>query len=433
MNCAKIMGDIWTSSECMGNLRVLCDTIGSRFAGSDGEREACNFILSKYKEYSIDKCYLEEFEYPSWEREEATLRLIEPCSKKMDVLSLGNSPSTAHDGVVGEVVHLEGASKDFDNYKADIPGKIVLLFSDQPEHRTVRIHRAGMMGAAGVLLVSPFNGMPTVGCAALEGVANVPAASLMKEDGECLKRLLRESPKVKLHLCLRNNVRSRTSWNVIGEILGREKRDEEVIVGAHYDCWDVGPGALDNASGAVVVMEMARVLARAKERLARTVKFICFSAEEIGLHGSKAYVARHEKDLERIILMMNIDPALRMVGYRVQGYANLVSYLGNFVKNIGYPLWAKKFIDCNQDSFPFMLNGVPSVWLQAESRANDGVGHSKVDTMDKISVYDLKEAAIIAAHTLLDFANVDMRPERYLARDEVKRWLETVPELAERL
>src|SRR5439155_19015745 len=84
--------------------------------------------------------------------------------------------------------------------------------------------------------------------------------------------------------------------NTVGEIVGSEKPDECVIVGAHLDSWDLGQGALDNGTGTCVTLEAARILAKCPAPK-RTLRFILFTGEEQGLHGSKEYVKQHQDDM----------------------------------------------------------------------------------------------------------------------------------------
>ncbi|MFN2570325.1 MAG: M28 family metallopeptidase [Gemmatimonadales bacterium] len=89
-----------------------------------------------------------------------------------------------------------------------------------------------------------------------------------------------------------------TIWNTIGVIRGARWPDEWVIVGGHRDAW--GPGARDNVSGTVSVLETARAfatLAREGQRPARTVVFATWDAEEWGLIGSTEWVEELEDSL----------------------------------------------------------------------------------------------------------------------------------------
>jgi hypothetical protein len=114
--------------------------------------------------------------------------------------------------------------------------------------------------------------------------------------------------------------------NVIGVLEGAGPlADETVVIGAHYDHVGMGgPGSLapgskavhngadDNASGTVALIEIARRLASRKEKLARRVVFIAFTAEERGLRGSAHYVRNPIVPLEKTVAMLNMDMVGRM-------------------------------------------------------------------------------------------------------------------------
>src|SRR5262249_5463045 len=82
-------------------------------------------------------------------------------------------------------------------------------------------------------------------------------------------------------------------YNTVGEIRGRDKPDQFVVVGAHLDSWDLAQGTTDNGTGTAVVLEAARVLARCGAQPRRTIRFALFTGEEQGLHGSRAYLQQH--------------------------------------------------------------------------------------------------------------------------------------------
>ncbi len=105
--------------------------------------------------------------------------------------------------------------------------------------------------------------------------------------------------------CAATFVPGRRDRNVIAEIPGAN--DELVVVGAHFDSVWRGNGAIDNASG---VEGMLRVAERfAGQKHARTLQFVAFGAEEVGLIGARRYVAaaRERAELGRIAGMVNLD------------------------------------------------------------------------------------------------------------------------------
>ncbi|MCX6576660.1 MAG: Zn-dependent exopeptidase M28 [Candidatus Aminicenantes bacterium] len=103
---------------------------------------------------------------------------------------------------------------------------------------------------------------------------------------------------------------TRTSRNIVATLLGKTHPLRVIIICAHYDSTSnqpttLAPGADDNASGTAAVMEIARVLANTS--FDYTIKFICFSAEEWGLYGSKYYAQAAKGRHEMIIGVVNLD------------------------------------------------------------------------------------------------------------------------------
>jgi acetylornithine deacetylase/succinyl-diaminopimelate desuccinylase-like protein len=98
-----------------------------------------------------------------------------------------------------------------------------------------------------------------------------------------------------------------TVYNTVGEIPGKDKPNEYVIVGAHLDSWDLAQGTTDNGTGSSIVLETARILKHCGVPPRRTIRFVLFSGEEQGLHGSKAYTTRHKDELPRISMCLVHD------------------------------------------------------------------------------------------------------------------------------
>ena len=106
----------------------------------------------------------------------------------------------------------------------------------------------------------------------------------------------------------------------LGEVRGSEKPDEYVVLGAHLDSWDLGQGTTDNGTGSSVILEAARVLAHSSVQPKRTIRFVLFTGEEQGFHGSRAYVKDHESELPRISMVLAHDTGTgRVTGIGLQG------------------------------------------------------------------------------------------------------------------
>lgn len=139
-----------------------------------------------------------------------------------------------------------------------------------------------------------------------EGLTPVPAAALSVPDANQLARLTAlGSARVRLALdCGWDG--TATSYNVIGEITGRSKPKEVVVIGGHLDSWDLGTGAIDDGAGVAITMAAGHLIGQLKQPPKRTIRVVAFANEEQGLHGGKAYAAAHGNDAK--------DMALHQIG-----------------------------------------------------------------------------------------------------------------------
>jgi carboxypeptidase Q len=110
------------------------------------------------------------------------------------------------------------------------------------------------------------------------------------------------------------------SANVVGEIRGRERPDEVVVLGGHFDSWDVGTGATDDGGGCVAAWEAVRLIKKLGLRPRRTVRVVLFTNEENGLRGGLGYRDRHRDALANHVLMIESDGGVfRPTGFGFSG------------------------------------------------------------------------------------------------------------------
>lgn len=123
----------------------------------------------------------------------------------------------------------------------------------------------------------------------------VPTVILRNEDYGRISRILDDGMPVELEFTIVNREypEGKTTYNVVAEIPGTDKKDEVVMLGGHLDSWHAATGATDNAIGAATMMEAARILKAIGVKPRRTIRVALWSAEEQGLLGSKAYVKEH--------------------------------------------------------------------------------------------------------------------------------------------
>jgi hypothetical protein len=100
----RILGEAYSSSEAMGNLSVLCDDFGGRFAGSPENEAATEVILGLFEKYGFENPHLEPFNFMGCEVGPSTLRVVEPIKKTIPCLTL---PMTAPGGAEADLVYVD--------------------------------------------------------------------------------------------------------------------------------------------------------------------------------------------------------------------------------------------------------------------------------------------------------------------------------------
>jgi len=436
----EVVGDIWVNGEAYQNLLVLCDEFGSRFAGTEGEKHAVDYMVKKLKEYGLDNVKADPFTYVGWKRGRCKLELIEPIERELPAISLPLSPPGQ---VEGEVIYLRsGDPSEFKRREDEIAGKIVLCTSGagpggRRVHRRTKYGYAVALGALGFIFANHNPGqLPITGSLrpAYRMAGEIPAISVSWETASFILRQM-EKGRVRVRLTTTDKIiPESTSWNVVGEIPGSSLKDRFIIVGGHFDGHDISQGAMDDASGACVVLEVARALAKFKGRFKRSIRFICYAAEEMGVTGSTCYVAKHLDEIEKIDLKINCDGAGRRIRhtFRVSGPLELIGTLEAISKEIGYPMDIGPSLSTASDHWPFYMQGVPAVsfasipepeiapLVAAQGR---GFGHTPADTVDKVDPRGLKEGAMVLAQFLIRLANMD-RISRRMTREEIIDYLE---------
>jgi len=411
----KIMGDTYTSTAVMDALTVLCDDFGSRFGGTPGEKQAAEFIKATLESYGLSNVHLEPVEYTGWRRGEATLEIIHPIQKTIPCISLPHSPPANFEATLIDME--DGAPQDFDRRAADIKGKMVMTSSEVgPKgskrwiHRGEKYGRSLLAGAAGFIFVNhyPAYGPATGGVGHLDWAGLIPGIAISKENGDFIRRLIKRKGDVTVRVTSTDTIEPMTSWNVIGDLPGQEFPDEIVMLGSHYDGHDISQGAEDPASGTVAVLEAARTLAKYAPNLPRTVRFALWGIEEIGLLGSKAYAKAHADELSAIRFYLNMDSAGAVVnkGINLNEWPELQPLFERWSDDMALDFAVGQTVSAHSDHYPFFMAGVPSGGIEEVRKAltGRGYGHTMYDTLDKVRLTSLREAAVLAARLAMRIA-----------------------------
>ena len=298
-------------------LAELTDTFGHRLSGSDALERAIDWAVAAMKKDGLENVRKEPVMVPKWVRGRESLELVAPVRQALPMLGLGNSVGTPAAGLEGDVIVVS----TFDELRtraADVKGRIVLFnaafttYGATVLYRTSGPSEAARLGAIGALVrsVGPA-GLRTPHTGATnyaEGVPKIPAAAISTEDADRFARLQARGTRIRVKLSMEARFDADSqSYNVVGEIRGRELPDQIVLVGGHFDSWDVGTGASDDAGGCVVTWEALRLMKQLGLRPRRTVRVVLFTNEENGLRGGNGYRDAHAAELANHVLMLESD------------------------------------------------------------------------------------------------------------------------------
>ena len=287
-------------------LRELCE-IGPRLSGSENSMEAINWAYDKMKSLGFDKVWLQPVMVPHWERGATERCTIMDLNKKLSVLALGGSIASPVEGITAEVIEVK-TFEELERRKEEAKGKFVFFsraldqgnvntfqgYGGAVNQRVSGAIEAAKYGAVGVVIRSittKYDNVPHTGVMDYnDTITKIPAAALGNVDADFLSNELKKNPHLKLNLKLNcKTLPDAQSYNVIGEITGTEFPDEIVLVGGHFDSWDVGCGAHDNGAGCIQTMEVLDLMKRLNIKTKRTLRCVFFINEENGARGATEY------------------------------------------------------------------------------------------------------------------------------------------------
>jgi len=438
-----LVGDIYTSREVMDNLEVLCDDFGSRWAGSAEDRLAQAFILQKLEAYGLRNVHPEPFQYVGWERGPATLRIIAPVERDLPCISLPMCPPS--DLECRLVVVGDGAPAEFEAVYDTLPGSAAMVCSRPPRglnrtlHRSEKYQRSALGGAAAFVYVNQYEAYgPETGSIAFDRQALIPGIGVSKETGDLLTRLQRRHGPLTLRITTTDRCAEMTTANLVGELPGQSNTNDWVLVGCHYDGHDISQGAHDPMSGAVAVLEAARVLsAHASDLPGCGIRFVLFGVEETGLIGAHRYVKQHLSELDHIRFMLNLDAAggPGPKGLAINRWPELTPFFERCAADMAADVPTVQKTSAFSDHYPFFLEGVPTAMMGNPGHVNTGRGydHTMWDTVDKVQIQDMREAAAVAARLALRMSREDPWPARRRSASDVEALMAAEPSLEGRV
>jgi len=406
----------------MEKLTYLCDRIGHRLSGSTALDKAIAWAAAQMKTDGLTNVMTPRVKVPHWVRGNESAALIEPVAHPLTILGLGGSVGTPKKGITADVVPVS-SFEDLDKKgRAAIEGRIVLFnvpyegYNRTVVYRTAGPSRAARLGAVAALVrsVTPTS-LQSPHTGALEyadGFPKIPAAAVTIEDALLIQRLVDSGNTVAVHLEMEaHTLPDADSANVIGEIPGRERPDEVVVIGGHLDSWDVGAGAQDDGSGCITALEAAHIIHQLGLTPRRTLRVVFWTNEENGGAGGEAYRAWAGESVKNHIAAIEMDGgAEKPTGFGVSSNGDLQSILGR-LREIGSLLdrvdaGAVQLGGGGADIAPIMTDGVPGLALRTVGTHYFDWHHSRADTTDKVKIEDLR--ANIAAMAVMAYVLADM-------------------------
>ena len=425
------------------NLKELTNTIGGRPTGSIAMNRAVNWGLKHFLNAELENVHIEEYTPAiNWLPHIEQGELIVPDTSIREPLRIAAMPfsrDTPIDGLEAEVYNIGSGSKaEFFAAGNEVQGRWLLVTThlirteddllNEYAMKPSIVSQAKKAGAQGLLWISSrpgrilyrhnltFNGH----------VGPLPAAVIERKEGLRIAKFIKNGHTVKVNLIINNEIQKNPiNYNVVAEIKGWEKPDEIVLIGAHLDSWDLGNGALDNGCNAALVIDTARqIMSLTKEgnRPRRTIRFVLYSGEELGLYGSWFDAHNHQTDLDHLKAVVIYDLGTgKTTGFSLSGRHDMKGLVKKALSSISQlgPFTQTFDAAVDTDNFDYLLEGIPTLVANQDPLPYLASYHAESDTFDKVDQQELKNNTAIASVLLWNLANSKQAFAPRQNRDEI--------------
>jgi hypothetical protein len=271
---------------------------------------------------------------------------------------------------------------------------------------------ASRAGAVAVLIRSVGTNpdrLPHTGVTFYGDATPIPAAALPAPDADLLAHRIAAGAAPIVHLMLQCCLLPEAlGANVIGELRGRERPEEVVVLGAHLDSWDLGQGAVDDAAGVGVVVETLARLAKLKQHPRRTVRVVLYANEENGSKGAQAYRDAHQAELDHHVAAIECDsgqdPAYAFHHLADPSADAELAQIAAVLQPLGIEHGSGD--DFGVDVGYLRASGVPLLNLDQDVSAYFDLHHSADDTGDKLVPSHLDQ--LVAAYVAVAYLVAEM-------------------------
>ena len=409
-NAAKLIAAANADQFAWDRLAELTDTYGQRLSGSDNLTRAIAWAVETMKKDGLDNVHSERVMIPRWVRGNESLEIINPPHHVIPMLGLGGSIATPAGGIEADVMVVTSGD-ELVKRSAEAKGRIVLFnvpytnYGETVAYRSGGASMAARHGAVAMLVraVGPMgHRTPHTGGMSYAGdTTQIPAAAISVEDAQRIHRLVNRGVPVRVRLKMDAKFEPDVeSFNVVGELRGTAKPGEIVLVGCHFDSWDPGTGASDDAVGCIVTWEAARLMKKLNINPRRTVRVVLFTNEENGLRGGNAYRDAHAEEAASHVFALESDSGVfapARLGFSGSDAARkIIAEIATLLVPIGM-----------QDVVPggggadigpiAALGKVPMMAYAGDPTRYFTIHHTPADTVDRIDPQEVSKAAAAIA------------------------------------
>jgi len=420
-------------------LTQLTTRFGPRPAGSKSEQDAAAWAADYMRAQGFQNVRIEQFPLVGWERGEESGSIVGARPQRLVLAALGHSPGT--NGVIeAEVVRFDSLEALNAAPAGSLTGKIAYVDAGQMVRMQdgsgygplTRIRGAGPAAAAAKGAVafimrsvgSDEHRMPHTGTTRyVDGVVPLPGFALAAPDADTVSRLIAMGETVRIRLSSTAHTYQTVSQNVIGDIPGRSRPEEVIVLGSHMDSWDLGTGAIDDGAGGAITLAAAKAIAQSGRRPARTVRVVLYGSEEVAQptdtgNGGGAYLRGIGAAVEQHIIAGESDfGADRVYALGLPPGAQ-GSDFAKAAARVLYPIGVLPSPDPElhggADVGPLAEAGVPVFGLNQDGTRYFDLHHTADDTLDKVDPAQMSQnvAAWAALVWLIADSDVDFRAMR---------------------
>ena len=420
-------------------LTQLTTRFGPRPAGSKAEQDASAWAAEYMRAQGFQNVRIEQFPLVGWERGEESGSIVGARPQRLVLAALGHSPGT--NGVIeAEVVRFDSLEALNAAPAGSLTGKIAYVDAGQMVRMQdgsgygplTRIRGAGPAAAAAKGAVafimrsvgSDEHRMPHTGTTRyVDGVVPLPGFALAAPDADTVSRLIEMGETVRLRLSSTAHTYQTVSQNVIGDIPGRSRPEEVIVLGSHMDSWDLGTGAIDDGAGGAITLAAAKAIRDSGRRPARTVRVVLYGSEEVAQptdtgNGGGAYLRGIGTAVEQHIIAGESDfGADRVYALGLPPGAQGTDF-ARAAARVLYPIGVlpspQPELHGGADIGPLAEAGVPVFGLNQDGTRYFDLHHTADDTLDKVDPAQMSQnvAAWAALVWLIADSEVDFRAMR---------------------